>query len=216
MLRGLLALSGLHFMRGESLLGLQVSKRCVNLAESARDARLRADAQWRAGVLAHHCGKFQESVTYLEDGLRQSERASSSVSTLGLSFSVWPSGLAMTLQILGQVSTAIGLLEEGLRNARESRRLYDLGFVLSVTAGLVRGYRREPEILRLYAEEAIALCEENGFTEWLHQGRFCLGWALAELGQVEQGVHQMEVGIAGSRAIGGPTLATICDRAARS
>jgi tetratricopeptide (TPR) repeat protein len=109
----------------------------------------------------------------------------------------------MTLQILGQVSTAIGLLEEGLRNARESRRLYDLGFVLSVTGGLVRGYRREPEILRLYAEEAIALCEENGFAEWLHQGRFSLGWALTELGQVEQGVSQMEVGIAGSRAIGG-------------
>jgi len=94
-------------------------------------------------------------------------------------------------------------MEEGLRHARESRRLYDLGFVLTATGGLMRGYRREPEILRLYAEEAIALCEENGFAEWLSQGRFCLGWALAELGQLEQGVRQIEAGIAGSRAIGG-------------
>jgi predicted ATPase len=57
--------------------------------------------------------------------------------------------------------------------------------------------------MRLYAQEAITLCEENGFAEWVHQGRFCLGWALAELGQLEHGVNLMEMGIAESRAVGG-------------
>jgi tetratricopeptide (TPR) repeat protein len=202
-LRGLLAVSGLHFMRGESVRGLQVAKLCVNLAESVQDARLLADAHWRAGVLAQHCGKLREAVTHIEDAIHYSKRASSSVSTQGLSFSVFPTGLVMTLQLLGQVGKAIEKMEEGLRHARQSGRLYDLGFVLTVPGGIVHRYRREPEILRLYAKEAIALCEENGFVEWLSLGRFCLGWALAELGQLEQGIRQMEAGITGSRTIGG-------------
>jgi len=38
---------------------------------------------------------------------------------------------------------------------------------------------------------------------WLPLGRFHLGWALAELGQLEQGVMEMETGVAGFRKLGG-------------
>ena len=64
-------------------------------------------------------------------------------------------------------------------------------------------YRREPETVLTCAEEAIALSEEHGFAEWLPWGRFHRGWALAELGQINQGAAEMEVGIAGFRGLGG-------------
>jgi adenylate cyclase len=62
--------------------------------------------------------------------------------------------------------------------------------------------RREPEILRRHAEEAIALSEGLGFV-WLDFGRFLLGFALAELGQFDRAITEMETGINSVRNRGG-------------
>jgi len=43
----------------------------------------------------------------------------------------------------------------------------------------------------------------TGFPEWLEWGRWLHGWALAELGDIERGVAEMEAGIAGFAPIGG-------------
>ena len=64
-------------------------------------------------------------------------------------------------------------------------------------------YRREPEITRTYAETAMALANEHGFPEWMAWGMFHRGWAIAELGEVEKGVAEMEEGIAGFERLGG-------------
>src|SRR5437763_2824797 len=54
-----------------------------------------------------------------------------------------------------------------------------------------------------YAEDAIVLAEENGFVQWLNQGRLHRGWALAELGQLKKGIAELEAAIADSRRRGG-------------
>jgi predicted ATPase len=107
------------------------------------------------------------------------------------------------MQLLGRVSAAAKLVEEGMRRARESKHLFSLGFALTASGGRIRLLRREPEIAMMQAEEAIALCEENGFANFLYWGHFYRGWALAELGQADQGITEMEKGIAGFRQIGG-------------
>jgi len=108
----------------------------------------------------------------------------------------------MPLQLLGASDEAGKLSEEGLRRARESKHLFSLGFALSVGAN-VHQYRREPRLVRAHSEEAITLCEEYGFPNWLGWARFHHGWTLAELGQLEQGIAEMEVGIASLRRLGG-------------
>ena len=62
--------------------------------------------------------------------------------------------------------------------------------------------RREPEIARAYYAETIALCEENGFPTWLAAARFYHASTLAELGQLEQGIAEMETSIEDSRQRG--------------
>jgi predicted ATPase len=54
-----------------------------------------------------------------------------------------------------------------------------------------------------HAEEAISLSEQNAMNLWLHWGQFTHGWALSELGQLGEGVGEMETGIAGFRRLGG-------------
>ena len=108
------------------------------------------------------------------------------------------------MMLLGQVDVAAKLDEEGVRRAREAKHLFSLSFALTVAAsGRVRLFRREAEIVRMQAEEAITLSEEHGFEAWLYRGQFNRGWALAELGQLHQGIAEMERGIAGSRRLGG-------------
>jgi tetratricopeptide (TPR) repeat protein len=204
LLRAVLALSTLHFSRGEATRGLEVALRGIGLAESIEDARLLADAYHRAGTLAHNCGNLRKAVAYFEDAIRYAGRADHNLSTFGFSFkSLLPTSLALDLQMLGHSDNAGELADQGLIHARESKRLYDLGLVLAVTDAVFRCYRREPELVRVRTEEAIELSENNGFTEWLHFGRFFHGWSLAELGQSEQGIAEMETGIAGFRGMGG-------------
>ncbi|HXW84367.1 MAG TPA: zinc ribbon domain-containing protein [Candidatus Binataceae bacterium] len=110
--------------------------------------------------------------------------------------------IASTLMLLGRVTDARASLEEGLRKARESGHLFSLGHALTVSGWLGR-YRREPELALARAAEAIALSEEHGMTEWHHWGQFHHGWALAELGQLEEGIAETTQGIAGFRETGG-------------
>ncbi|MBV8358543.1 MAG: AAA family ATPase [Deltaproteobacteria bacterium] len=204
LLRGLIILSFLYLTRGEANRGLEVARRCVSLADSVQDARLRADAHLRAGLVALSCGKLREVVTHIEDAMRHAAEANPSLSTFGFSLKISSlTALARTRQLLGHSGEAIKLAEQALRQARESKRLFELGLALSVMEASLRCFRREPEILRLRTEEAITLSEQNGLAEWLHLGRFFHGWSLAELGQLEHGIAEMEAGIVGFRQIGG-------------
>jgi predicted ATPase len=108
----------------------------------------------------------------------------------------------MTLLLLGRVSESAKIAEEGLRQGRESRHLFSLGLTLALTA-ILSQMRREPGSLRRHAEEVITFAEEKGFGLWLDFGRVALGCALAEVGQFNRAIVEMEAGIGGIRSRAG-------------
>jgi len=204
LLRGLIALCNLYFVRGEPVRGLELAKRCFELAESTHDTALLAEAHYGAGLLAWSCGKLREAVANFEDAMRYSDRTNRTFLLFGILYrSVIACDSALALQLLGRVGEAVKAAEEGLRRARESKHLFSLGLALTLVGGMLPCYRREPEIVRAHAEEAVALSEENGFAQWLPWGRFHHGWALFEFGQVTEGLAKMEAGIAGFQRLGG-------------
>jgi class 3 adenylate cyclase/tetratricopeptide (TPR) repeat protein len=201
-LRGQVSLCSVYFLRGESVLGLELAGQCFKLAESTRDAGLLADLYYTAGNLAFSSGKLKQAVSYQEAAAVYGGRTEHSVSLFGfLRTSAVKTVLAPTLQLLGHVVQSMKTAEEGLREARESGHLSNISFNLVLKA-ILSFMRREPEILRRHAEEAIALCEGLGFV-WLDFGRFLLGVALAELGQLDRAITEMETGIRSVRNIGG-------------
>jgi tetratricopeptide (TPR) repeat protein len=202
-LRGLINLCALYFTRGETVRGLESSGRCLELAGLTEETGLRADAHFSCGSLASSCGNLREAVSNYEDGMRVIDRTSRSISWGLLFRSLFPCHLALALQLLGRIGQAAKVAEEGLEHARQSKHLFSLGHALTVRGGVLARYRREPEIVRAHAEEAMSLSEENGFREWLPWGRFHHGWALVEQGQLEQGVAEMEAGVAGFRRLSG-------------
>jgi class 3 adenylate cyclase/tetratricopeptide (TPR) repeat protein len=200
MARGLIGLSYVYLMRGEPVRGLELSRRYLELAEATQDTGLLADAHSNLGFLAYACGKLREALSNYEDSMR--------VSLPGFLFpgllrkSAFPCRQALALQLLGRIGEATRLADQGLRCARESGHLFSLGQALVVRLQLFLQFRREPETVRALSEEAIAL-GEDGFATWLAFGRFHHGQALAELGQLAQGVAEMEAGIADLRRQGG-------------
>jgi predicted ATPase len=110
--------------------------------------------------------------------------------------------MCSVLQLLGRGTEALELAEKGLNRARESQHLFSLGLALTVVGWLYH-YRREPEVVHAHAEAAIALAEEHGFPEWRAWGHFHHGWAMVELGDLEEGVSEMESGIRDFRQLGG-------------
>src|SRR5262249_360982 len=95
--------------------------------------------------------------------------------------------------------------EEGLRQAREARHPFSLAHALAVEA-LNAHYRRQPEVALGDAQEGIALCEENGFVLWLVMARYLRGRAIAELGQIGQGIVDIEAAMNLGAQIGGTPM----------
>jgi predicted ATPase len=62
--------------------------------------------------------------------------------------------------------------------------------------------RLEPEPTREWAEREIAVCEQYRLPLLLSQGSIQLGWATAQLGDLDQGIHRMRDGLAALKVTG--------------
>jgi predicted ATPase len=69
-------------------------------------------------------------------------------------------------------------------------------------AAMLHQFRRESPLTHEWAEAAITLARAHGFPTWLGQGMIQQGCALAEQGQVEEGMSQIRQGLATYQAVG--------------
>jgi class 3 adenylate cyclase/tetratricopeptide (TPR) repeat protein len=86
LLPGLITLCGLYFNRGEAIRGLELAKRCLELAEPTGDAGLLGDAHHNVALLANSSGKLREALLHLDDAILHRDRTSRGVSLLGGAF----------------------------------------------------------------------------------------------------------------------------------
>jgi predicted ATPase len=85
--------------------------------------------------------------------------------------------------------------------AQELSHPFSLAFALSFAA-LVHHFRREGQATQERTEALIVFSSEQGFPFWVANGATLRGWALAEQGQGEEGITQMQQGLADWRATG--------------
>jgi predicted ATPase len=116
---------------------------------------------------------------------------------------------AVTLWFLGYPDQALQRTYEALTLARELAHSFSLGNALFFAAW-VHQFRREGPLTQKLAEAIIALGAERGFAVLIAGGTIFRGWALAEQspapvvgqGQREEGMAQMQQGLAAWRATG--------------
>ena len=88
-----------------------------------------------------------------------------------------------------------------MRLARQLSHPFSPVFALTF-AVILHGLRREPEPLRAFSEEALAVATEHGFAFWVAPATAWRGWALVEQGQPEEGLHQIRQGMTRWRDVG--------------
>jgi tetratricopeptide (TPR) repeat protein len=203
LIRGLISLSSFYFTHGEPLRAYETAQRCLGLAERSSDSAAVTYATFEAACGAHTAGMLGEAASLYAATMLLTQGANHHA--LLLPFSLWSSSSVQrsnAMALLGRVAEAVQLAEDGLRHAREARHLFSMGLALTVRPR-THCFLREPEIALALAEESLAMSEEYGFAEWIPWGRFNRGWALAELGRMEEGVAEMAEGIAGFDRLGG-------------
>jgi predicted ATPase len=112
---------------------------------------------------------------------------------------------AWTLWYLGYPAQGRRQMDEALALAQQVAHSYSLGFALC-TAALFHQFRREVRTTQERAEATIRIATEQDFPHWMAVGSILSGWVLAQLGQAQEGITQINQGLITLHAIGGELL----------
>src|SRR5262249_39792802 len=116
----------------------------------------------------------------------------------GVSCNNWS---ALTLWFQGYPDQALARAHAALALAEDAAHSFSLAYAQQQLACLHQ-YRGEAEQVRERAAAAVALAEQQGFRYHAAAGTVLEGWALAEMGQPEEGVERICRGLADCRSTG--------------
>ncbi len=190
--------------KGDLKSGREISEQLLSIARSANDSLLFVGAHSALGLTLQHQGEIVSAQAHFEECSKHYDPAkhASYVQFYRLDPSVFArSQRVRTLWLLGYPEQACRQLEETLAFARS------ISSPESVAYGLVFGavhyqHLRHPEKAKEIAEACIALCNEQGIPLERAWAQCPHGWALAELGQVEQGISQIRASLELQLSIG--------------
>jgi predicted ATPase len=161
------------------------------------------EAYRAVGSTLFNLGDLGAAQAYLERGmtLYDAQRRHSQEFLYGIEPGVF--GLSYAALVLW----LLGYPDQALQKGRVVRTLvqelsypHSLG-AARLFAAVSHQLRGERALTQECAETGITLGREHGIPVWLGQGTVLQGWALAEQGQVEEGITQIRRGLATCRAI---------------
>jgi class 3 adenylate cyclase/predicted ATPase len=196
---------GLYQTQGEHRTARELGEQLLHLAQRMQDPTLLLASCTALGFTLHCLGEFIFAREHLEQGLVLYNPQQHG--TLAFLYAGTGPGMACltqaawTLWTLGYPDQALQRNREALTLTQELSYPHSLAFALCFTATLHQ-FRHEAQAAQERAEAAIILSTEQGFPYWLAWGTILRGWALAEQGQNEEGITQIQQGLAAYWATG--------------
>jgi len=181
----------------------ELAEQLMRLAQSTQDRYLLSLAHVALGFTLFWLGELPSARSHLEQVItlydpQQHPRFSVGTADLRvdcLSYAAW------ALWYLGYPDQALQRSQEVVALAEGLSHPFSLAYALGVAA-LFHLLRQEWPLARERAEAAMTLSTEQGFPFWLAYGRLGWGSALAEQGQIAEGIAQLQQGLAAFRAMG--------------
>jgi class 3 adenylate cyclase/predicted ATPase len=205
-----------YLLRVELQTARELGEHLLSLAQQVGDPVLRVEAHYALGLTLNYLGEFAAAQAHLAQGIALYDPQQHPAHAFrygqdpGVACRAYG---AATLWWLGYPEQALQWSHEALALARELAHPFSLGFALFLTAWVPQ-FRREGPLTQEWAEAAIALAAEHGFAVFGAGGTIFRGWALAQRysepvagqGQGEEGIAQMQQGLAAWRATGAEAL----------
>jgi predicted ATPase/class 3 adenylate cyclase len=199
----------MNFVRGKLRTAYELAEQLLRRAQSTNDREQLLYAHRAMGNTSLFIGDLLRARQHLEKAiaLYDRERHRPLVFRYG-GVDAGVNGLsctAATLWQLGYPDQALNRVNEALALAQALAHPFSLAFAGGY-AGSLRQHRREARALSETAERVIALSAEHGLSDQLAFATINRGWAMAEQGRKEEGIAQIQEGLAASRATGAKLL----------
>jgi class 3 adenylate cyclase/predicted ATPase len=194
----------MYYLRDRLRIAYELAEELLQRAQRASDPVLMMYAHIARGDTSLNMGKLLlarahlEKATAIYDPDRHRTltfRFGVDAGVNGVSYAAW------TMWHLGYPNQALELGNEALALAEQLSHTDSLAFAMSVF-GTVRRSRREARAAQESAEALVALSTEHGFTVWLAGATILRGWAIAAQGRYDEGIRQIQEGLAAYRATG--------------
>jgi predicted ATPase len=175
------------------------------LGDIQDDTVARVMGCWSSGFTSLHLGDFAAARAHLERGLAlfdpiQRPQYSELTPIDALVFLL--TQLSLVLACSGYLDQARCRRDAGLAEARRLSHAHTLAAALYFASRTGWSARMQPSGLLQEADELLELSAEHGFAHWRALAFVTRGWSLSTLGQAEQGILLLTIGLADQRAIG--------------
>jgi predicted ATPase len=205
-----------YLIRMELQTARELGEQLLTLAKHVGDPALLLEAHYALGNTLNYLGDLTSAQAHFAQGmaLYDPQQHRSHAFRYGQDPGVaCQAYAAITLWWLGYPDQALQRSHEALTLARELAHPFSLVYALFFAA-LLHQLRRERHLTQERAEAAIALSAEQGFALFVAGGTIFRGWVLAERfpesvagqGQMEEGIAQMQQGLAAWRGTGAKVL----------
>jgi class 3 adenylate cyclase/predicted ATPase len=200
----LLGLWAGYYLQGELLKAGELAEQLLRRAQGANNPTLLLYAHLALGDTSFSMGEWLLAREHLEVAISLYDREC----PMWIGFDTGVNCLSYTALTLW----TLGYPDQALKRGNEAAALAEaLSHPLSLAfaegpVGYLHQYRREARAAQEIAEHLVALSAEHGFTHWLAQATITRGWAMAEQGHGEEGIAQIQEGLAMFRAIGNEAL----------
>jgi len=206
--QGVPALHGLwtnHIVRAQHTSAISLGEQVLQLGAATNDDGLLLQGNMEVGWSHFFLGELEQAREHLERvlALYDPERHSSHAFTYGDDPATSArSNLAQVLWLLGHVDQSLRYSEENLAILRSViNHPYSVAFGIDLAA-VVRQYRSDAPATRALVDEALALSEAHGLAFIGAMASILKGWALAQEGDLAEGIAQMRHGLAAQLATG--------------
>jgi predicted ATPase len=194
-----------HIVRAQHTDALALGEQVLKLGADTNDDGLLLQGNMEVGWSHFFLGELEQAREHLERvlALYDHERHSSHAFTYGDNPATSArSNLAQVLWLLGHVDQSLRYSEENLAILRSLiNHPYSVAFGLDLAA-IVRQYRSDAPATRALVDEALALSEAHGLAFIGAMASMLKGWALAQEGDLAEGIAQMRHGLAAQLATG--------------
>ena len=200
----LLALHRFYALRGELQGAHEVGEQLLRLARRADDPTLLLPAHVAHGYNCFFRGDLKLAREHLEQGMSfyDAQQHNFWISRWGEDPGIVGLGFgSLSLWSLGFPDKALAWSSEELALASKTTHPFSLAFSLWIAARLHQA-RREVEAVEERVKTLMEVSTEQGFLAWLGHGTILRGWALCMRGQGEEGIAQMQQGLAAELTAG--------------
>jgi tetratricopeptide (TPR) repeat protein len=191
-----------NFLRASLGEAQALAEHLLNIAEHADDSAYKVLAHQALGFTLFAQGKLAASHAALGHSIRMCEDGKAAAY---LDLSAQDPRVhvrlydGMALWLLGYPDQALRICAEAHCYADASRHPFSKAMALTISLR-VHQFRGEAAIIAGQANAAVALCEEHEFVHYLAMALILRGWAIAQQGEFEKGISEINKGLEKERA----------------